>query len=173
MPAFLLSPWQALDFFANSPENSLVHLTYTDESAHFRKMAKPLYEAIQNEDFMPDFTQSMKDGLSWKLMGGQELDEQSQQWLAAALEDFFQSDKALAEAWNEIISSFPLIKSTGQERTIVDEHDWLEKIGWVKDNTPFHVVLRLDEPEIDEGNWKIETVLRNKENEDEIFIYSG
>ncbi|PIK32666.1 ATP-dependent helicase, partial [Bacillus siamensis] len=44
----------------------------------------------------------------------------------------------------------------------LDEDDFLEGIGWNDDLTPFTVGLRLNEPDFDGDDWKIEMFLREK-----------
>ena len=46
--------------------------------------------------------------------------------------------------------------------TFLDEQDFLETIGWIDDETPFTVGLRLNEPDFDGDDWKIELFLRDK-----------
>lgn len=55
-------------------------------------------------------------------------------------------------------------------RTFLDEQDFLETIGWIDDETPFTVGLRLNEPDFDGDDWKIELFLRDKKNSDLHFL---
>lgn len=42
------------------------------------------------------------------------------------------------------------------------EQDWLEMIGWTRDETPFRVVLRIDEPEQERMPWALRILLQDK-----------
>ncbi|MCH1625188.1 DEAD/DEAH box helicase [Fredinandcohnia sp. SECRCQ15] len=171
LPALLLSPWQAFTFFAQSPENSLLRCELDEVAGTFREIATPLLPYIESGQFMPDFHEWSQGRFGWKPIGV-EISGLTQDWFSAALSDWFERDHSLSEIWNEVVEAFPLIKSTATT-SVVDENNWLERIGWKKDLTPFDVVLRIDEPELDNGTWKLETILRNKEVQDDSHIYHG
>lgn len=168
--AFYLTPWQALDFFANQSQNRLAHFNYTEDCKIYRDMAETLYESIVNGTFIPDFEQWLDGEFGWSIEG-KDIDLFAKEWLTASLHDWFDQDPALSEGWNHLIREFPLLKHAGNQLVAANETDWLEKIGWIQDTAPFQVVLRLVEPDVDDEPWRIETILRDKKNEHIIYSY--
>ena len=170
--AVLLSPWMALDFFASIPENSLIMFTLSDSVKSYQTSAKPMYQAITNGHFMPDFHQWRQGEFGWKMNDELADNDFLKKWFSSALNNWIQEDMHLLEAWNDIVKAFPLVTSIDTD-FFVDESSWLELVGYEKDATPFQVLLRLDEPEEDSGIWKLETILRDKENHDDQIIWQG
>lgn len=184
-----LSPWETLEFFGKDSFNSLIDLIYSPHAMYFSHVASPMYEAIQKGKFSPDFERWQAGGMGWKMNDPSELqsihpdefelnpelklDEFVFDWFSYAVGDLLGSDPMLQETWQEIEKAYPLVSSTGGDHFIADESGWHEKIGWKKDVSPFSVGLRLIEPFEDFGYWSLETVLRNKDNADEIVVWNG
>ncbi|MDX8361131.1 DEAD/DEAH box helicase [Cytobacillus sp. IB215316] len=199
----ILSPWEALDFFAKDVHNSFIHVDWSEESQLYRKIAPLLKEALTSTDFLPDYhSWKLHQRFRWKLTDvwlsevkeavnhNEEHESIAIAWFSSALANWLQSDDELKNVWNDIEQTFPLISLNAHDehqrlqsseinpkhdqihpQTIVfSEDDWLEKIGWKLDTTPFTVGLRLDEPEQDDGIWLLETFLRSKDNKDELMI---
>lgn len=161
--AVLLSPWQAFTFFGESAINSFVKVLESENVEHYREMSQDLLPLIREGDFMPDFDYWRDvERFGWKPIGTQ-LTGFVADWFSEAVTDLIQSDSTLREAWEEIASTFPLVKSTTGSEFVVDENNWLERIGWKEDHTPFDVMLQIEEPEMDNGTWTLHTVLRSKE----------
>ncbi|WP_449538004.1 DEAD/DEAH box helicase [Ferdinandcohnia sp. Marseille-Q9671] len=172
-PAVLLTPWQALTFFANSPKNSFINIEMGENAEQYHAISEPLLPLVEDGQFMPDFEFWSEYGrFGWKPVG-MELTGFSANWFSAAINDWIQSDSSLSGAWEDIKSTFPLVKSTGGSASVVDENNWLERIGWKEDLTPFDVLLQIDEPELDNGTWKLETVLRSKAKPHKMVTYQG
>ncbi|MBD8069447.1 DEAD/DEAH box helicase [Bacillus sp. PS06] len=168
--AFYLTPWQALEFFGNQSNNTLAQFNYSEDCRTYQETAEILYKAVQEMTFVPDYEQWALGEFGWTIED-EELDLFSADWLTAALEDWFEQDPVLSEAWGELLREFPLIKNAGNQLIAANETDWLEKIGWIKDMSPFNVVLRLIEPDQDDEPWQIETMMRDKEKEQIIYAY--
>ncbi|RFB17344.1 DEAD/DEAH box helicase [Bacillus sp. HNG] len=161
--AVLLSPWQALTFFAELPVNSHIEIELSENVDHYHTIASNLLPNIENGEFMPDFDHwRSSERFGWKPTGT-ELAGFSAEWFSEAISDWIQFDSALSDAWEEIAQTFPLVKSSAGAESVVDENNWLERIGWKEDHTPFDVMLQIEEPEVDNGVWKLQTVLRKKE----------
>lgn len=172
-PAVLLTPWQAFTFFAGTPENSFLYVELSVQAKKFRDLTAPLLPLIEDGQFMPDFELWNTHGaFGWKPID-EHLTGFAAHWFSYALSDWIQSDSSLKEVWEEVITAFPLVKSTAGSASVVDETNWLERIGWKEDLTPFDVLLRIDEPEMDNGTWKLETVLRSKDKSSEMMTYHG
>ncbi|MEH7224635.1 DEAD/DEAH box helicase [Bacillus sp. JJ1566] len=158
-----LSPWQAFTFFAELPINSLIQIELSENAQHYHEISRNLLPLIEDGEFMPDFEYWHETGrFGWKPIGP-ELTGFTAEWFSEAITDWIQSDSTLSDAWEEILDTFPLVKSTAGAESVVDENNWLERIGWKEDHTPFDVMLQIEEPEVDNGTWTLHTVLRKKE----------
>lgn len=70
------------------------------------------------------------------------------------------------DVWRMIASVRPGIETLRlPERSAAwwEEADWLEAIGWVRDETPFRLMLRLDEPEEERAPWRLRVLLQDKQ----------
>ncbi len=76
------------------------------------------------------------------------------------MQDYIQYDDDLREKWEHIKEKSPAV--TTFRGHFLDEEDFLEGIGWIDDQSPFTVGLRLNEPDFDGDDWKIEMFLRDK-----------
>ncbi|MEH7387134.1 DEAD/DEAH box helicase [Bacillus sp. JJ1521] len=161
--AVRLSPWQAFTFFAELPVNSHVQIELSENTEHYHEVSSNLLPLIEDGDFMPDFdTWRENERFGWRPIDT-ELTGFAAEWFSEAVTDWIQSDSSLSDAWEEITETFPLVKSTAGAESVVDENNWLERIGWKEDHTPFDVMLQIEEPEVDNGAWMLQTVLRKKE----------
>ncbi len=157
-----LSPWQAFTFFAELPVNSHIKIELSENVDHYHRISQNLLPLIEGGEFMPDFDYWREnERFGWKPTGT-ELTGFAAEWFSEAISDWIQSDSTLTDAWEEIASSFPLVKSTTGAESVADENNWLERIGWKEDHTPFDVMLQIEEPEVDTETWKLQTVLRSK-----------
>ncbi|MCC3356174.1 DEAD/DEAH box helicase [Bacillus sp. REN16] len=157
-----LSPWQAFTFFAELPVNSLIQIELSESAEHYHTMSQDLFPLIEDGQFMPDFEYWHEyERFGWKPVDT-ELTGFAAEWFSEAITDWIQSDSTLSDAWEEISETFPLVKSSAGAESVVDENNWLERIGWKEDHTPFDVMLQIEEPEVDNGAWTLHTVLRKK-----------
>lgn len=160
--AVLLSPWQAFTYFGELPVNSLIEVELSENAELYHTISRSLLPLIKEGDFMPDFDYWRKsERFGWKPIGT-EVTGFAAEWFSEAITDWIQMDSTLSDSWEEIASTFPLVKSTAGAESVVDENNWLERIGWKEDLTPFDVMLQIEEPEMDNGSWKLQTVLRSK-----------
>ncbi len=160
--AVLLSPWQAFTYFGELPVNSLIEVELSENAEHYHALSSSLLPLVKEGDFMPDFDYWRKsERFGWKPIGT-EVTGFAAEWFSEAITDWIQADSTLSDSWEEIASTFPLVKSTAGAEFVVDENNWLERIGWKEDLTPFDVMLQIEEPEMDNGSWKLQTVLRSK-----------
>lgn len=163
----LLSPWEALTFFAYPSTSALIEVAWDDQSKQFQAWAKQIMGHIEQKQFMPDFEAWKNGRFGWK---GTEADDHPfvSVWRSEAINDWIQSDVELKQTWQQIIETYPLI--SGDATPFIDEHEWLTEIGWDKNRPPFSVAIRLNEPEEDGGAWPLETVLIDMETND-ITVY--
>jgi SNF2 family DNA or RNA helicase len=160
----LLSPWEALAFFALTPQNQFAAIQWDEQSEQFRQWAKQIVADIEQKRFMPDFTAWKQGAIAWK--GTNDDDDQFvKRWRSYAINDWIKRDRELEAIWAEIIEMYPLLTSEAPP-WMIDEHDWLAEIGWGKDRPPFVVALRLAEPNENSNNWPLETVLMRVDESD-------
>ncbi|KAA0548540.1 DEAD/DEAH box helicase [Bacillus sp. BGMRC 2118] len=162
----LLSPRIALDYFAHSNENSLSRIQWDEESAYLKTIAEALMEAIEVGDFIPDFDAWLDGNIAWRHTS-LVLSDSEKEWFSSSVQEWIESDDELSLQWKELQSRYPLLKKTGM---VVDEDDWLQKIGWQEDPSQFRIGLRLEEPTEDGLDWHLEVVLRDKDLPDELLL---
>lgn len=170
MPSVVLSPWMMVELLGKETYNSLATITLSDDTQQLANQAQVIYELIENKQYVPDF-EGWKHGLLRFKDVNEELEGFALDWFSAAMTDLIEQDAVLKNAWTEIVNEYPVL--TTFDGHFIDETDFLEKIGWHLDVTPFTVGLRLNEPEIDGEDWQLEILLRNKSNEEEIIHYQG
>ncbi|MFD1736959.1 DEAD/DEAH box helicase [Bacillus salitolerans] len=161
----LLSPWTALDFFASSPSNSLSRLTWEGSANQFRSIAKSLKDSLEHGDFMPDFEAWQNGKTGWKHVSLVLMDTEKE-WFSLAVQELVEANEELQQMWKQIQSRYPLLKKSS---IVADEEDWLQKIGWKEDQSPFRVGLQLEEPLEDGLDWELSIFLREKENPDDVI----
>lgn len=170
IPAVQLSPWMMVELLGKETYNSLASIELSDDAQRFADIAHDIYELISDGEYLPDF-EGWKNGVLRFKDAGNELEGFALDWFSNAITDMIAHDRLLHEAWEDILQTYPVL-STFQGH-FIDETDFLEKIGWHKDETPFTVGLRLNEPETDTDEWQMEIMLRNKANLDELVHYQG
>ncbi len=169
-PAVQLSPWMMVELLGKETYNSLATIELSDDADRLANIAHTIYELIENGEYLPDF-EAWKNGITRFKDAGNHLEGFALEWFSAAITDLIEHDHILRDAWADIINTYPVL-STFQGH-FIDEADFLEKIGWHKDDTPFTVGLRLNEPETDTDEWQLEIILRSKENLDSLIHYQG
>jgi SNF2 family DNA or RNA helicase len=170
MPAVQLTPWMMVELLGKETYNSLATVTLSDETQKLANEAGTIYDLIANGDYVPDF-EGWKLGVSRFKDSENKLEGFALEWFSAALADLIEKDHLLHDAWADIVNAYPVL--TTFQGHFIDEADFLEKIGWHKDDTPFTIGLRLNEPDIDGDDWQLEIFLRSKDTEDEIVHFQG
>ncbi|MDQ0232719.1 DEAD/DEAH box helicase [Metabacillus malikii] len=170
MPSVLLSPWMMVELLGKETYNSLATITLSDDAQRLANDAHLIYELISDKQYVPDFAAWKQGAFRFKDATNQ-LEGFALEWFSAALEDLIVNDVNLKAVWDELLTDFPVLQTF--DGHFIDESDFLEKIGWHIDDTPFTVGLRLNEPEIDGEDWQLEILLRNKKNEEDIHHYQG
>lgn len=170
MPSVLLSPWMMVELLGKETYNSLATISLTDDAQVLANHAHSIYELIAAGKYLPDF-EAWKHGMIRFKDATNELEGFALEWFSAAISDLIEKDLVIKNAWDDIVNRYPVL--TTFQGHFVDEADFLEKIGWRIDDTPFTVGLRLNEPETDGEDWQLEILLRSKDNENEIVHFQG
>ncbi|MFQ6318990.1 DEAD/DEAH box helicase [Bacillus halotolerans] len=165
--AVLLSPWMTVELLGKNSFNSFSSVQLTEETEPLIEAASTIYEFIADGDFLPDYEAWTNGVFRWKDRDSI-LDGFTAEWFSAAVQDYIQYDDELREKWENIKEKSPAV--TTFRGHFLDEEDFLEGIGWVDDQTPFTVGLRLNEPDFDGDDWKIEMFLRDKKSGAVVFF---
>ncbi|MGR3208488.1 DEAD/DEAH box helicase [Bacillus glycinifermentans] len=166
-PAVLLSPWMAAEFLGKNSFNSFSDILLTEETEPLMKTASTIYEFILDQDFVPDYEAWKKGMLRWKDKEGF-LEGYTAEWFSRAVDDYIDYNGELKAKWETIVEHSPAV--TSFKGHFLDEEDFLETIGWIENPVPFTVGLRLNEPDFDGDDWKIELFLRDKKSGDIQFF---
>ncbi|MTH54498.1 ATP-dependent helicase [Bacillus mangrovi] len=167
-PAFLLSPWMTAELLGQNAFNSMAEIQVMQPA--LQDAARVIYKLAAYGQFKPDFQAWQVGQIGWK-PESEELEGFTAEWFSAAVSDLITLNKTLRMAWMEIRDAHPVMANfTGY---FLDEQDWLERIGWYIDEKPFTIGLRLNEPEYDGGEWRLEVILRSKKREDDLHVYEG
>ncbi|ALC82662.1 MULTISPECIES: DEAD/DEAH box helicase [Bacillus] len=165
--AILLTPWMAVELLGKSSFNSFCTIHLTEETDSLMEAASTIYEFIEDGDFLPDYEAWKNGALRWKDKDGV-LEGFQLEWFSYAVEDYVAFIPSLHEKWETVRNrQLHLLEF---KSLFLDEQDFLESIGWYEDETPFTVGLRLNEPEFDGDEWKLEQFLRDKKNGDLRFF---
>ncbi|MED4534453.1 DEAD/DEAH box helicase [Metabacillus fastidiosus] len=170
MPSVRLSPWMIVELLGKGTFNSLVNVSFDEHSMKLSNQAKIIYKLISSHEYMPDFYAWQRGTFGWRDKNN-DLEGFTAEWFSAAINDLIHHDYHLKQAWANIEKSYPVI--TSLQAHFLDEDDFLEKIGWNIDSSPFTIGLRLNEPDFDGDDWKLELLLRDRKKEEEFIIYQG
>lgn len=133
--------------------NSLATISLSEDAERLAHVAHTIYDIIANGEYVPDF-EGWKQGVTRFKDARNELEGFALEWFSAAMNDLIENDLILHDAWADIVNAYPVL--TTFQGHFIDEADFLEKIGWHHDDTPFTVGLRLNEPETDTDDWQLE-----------------
>lgn len=170
MPAVQLSPWMMVELLGKETYNSLATISLSDDTQNLAETASAIYDLVADGLYVPDFD-GWKQGVTRFKDSSNELEGLALEWFSAAVADLIEKDNILRDAWADIVNAYPVL--TTFQGHFIDEADFLERIGWQIDDTPFTVGLRLNEPDHDGDDWQLEILLRSKDNEEELIHYQG
>lgn len=167
----VLGASMALDFFASPEVLEHAYVTWDDSAISLLKTALILSEALAEGLYAPAPVAWNKNESSWKLLqppahmdaGTVAL---ANEWLSLAMRELLQEQPDIKQAWDRLVSSYPLLQGTTSGHQEWLEDDWLVAVGWKQDSAPFRTCLKLDEPEFGIGGWKISVVLQDREQEE-------
>lgn len=169
----IMNPVQTLEYIAKKPTNSFMLLQLSESITESSQIASEMWDAYVAGDFLPD----MKDwekAPSWKIKTINVVDEAMQQLFSAAVNETIRRDTRSGDAWDEAKRLYEHYDFTKKQlQTAIHEEDWLRKIGFIEDDLPFTIGLRLQEPKDDFETWKLETIVTAKRGTQRVYIYTG
>lgn len=196
-----LTPWTALSFFSQAVSSSFFQPQWSKVAEQVREIAPFLAHVIGDGHFQPDYEGFQKGLLTWKVhwpsilalepveaCGAdqfpspqrEECPEYLNEWLSLCLQELMNNDAEISLAWQKVLKMYPILKPitlrTNEESPVtlpnMLEEDWLIQIGWRKDTTPFRCCLHLQEPEGEQSNWQLRTLLQDKEDPELIYTWN-
>lgn len=181
----LIDSWQLVTLLAKEQFNRLIDWRWDETGEICLAAAQPIYEAIEEQDWYPDFTAT--EEFRWKLperiqdefgptFWDQTIEGETtvrtfiENWFNAALHRFFEKNKEWKERVGDKIEALRNQSIHPQAlAAYFDEETWSEWIGFKETTTPFTFGLRLEEPEDIDGLWDLQIFLRGKRDPDLIF----
>ena len=160
----VLSPYMAVEFLAKRSVNSFLNVRWDEDLDEDSKVAEVIWDVIQRGAFMPDFAAYVKGEFGWKPVD----EEIDREWFSAVVNDLIHRNPLVLEAWEEVLREHPVFANF--KGRFLDEQDFLEKIVWSVLDLPFTIGLRLNEPDFDGDDWKLELFLREQ---DSVYFYEG
>ncbi len=169
-----LSPSMALDYVASRPQNSFARFRLSPELEAYQESAKALLEDYQSGSFIPDMEKWKENKVEWKPQGHKIEDPFLLQWFSEAINDSMAKRKPRNKQWEKAHQLYEHRTFVAKQlATAFSEEDWLTKIGYLEDDTPFTISLRLLEPQEDYEMWKLETILVPKKGTRKPVLYEG
>lgn len=179
----LLSVWQWVTLFKEAQFSRFIRWQWNELGDFSLAIAPVLYEAVTDGRFLPEF---QEDGLTFPVPPAVWEEFPSDFWSDSVTELMTNREftavlfslcaqQAFQQAKQLKAEVAPLIggKLTSSElNRYFDPARWRQWIGAETSEAPFSVGLRLTEPE-EEGDWKLETVLINRKNNEKIYPLQG
>jgi SNF2 family DNA or RNA helicase len=168
----ILTPPQALEFIGIRPFNSFAKLRYGTEIAALYETAKIAWNDYKEGLFLPDM-KHWAESVSWKPEHTIIADSTLTRLFSDAVNYTLRTEQPRNEEWENALRLYEHRDFTlKQLATAIHEEDWLKKIGYLEDDTPFTIGLRLLEPQEDYETWKLETILMPKRGAQRTYVYT-
>lgn len=168
----ILNATQAFEYIAKRPLNSFTNLQTSAAISELAPMAEKMWEAYIAGDFLPDIKQ-WHQYPSWKIAHEEVVDETVQALFSEAINETLRHQTRSGAAWEDAQRLYEHYDFTKRQlETAIHEDDWLRKIGYIEDDLPFTVGLRLQEPDNDFETWQLETILAPKRGTHRIYVYT-
>ncbi|MGE8207073.1 DEAD/DEAH box helicase [Heyndrickxia sp. NPDC080065] len=175
-----LNSWELLTLLATESFSSIIQWDWDEVAQIYLATAYTMYEAVNNGAFSPSF-KSDEASIKWPLpslviddfnesfweqkISDKNVLEIIEEWFQSAVENYLSSSPELNEKISTLISS---ALSSEELTTYFDEVRFQKWLG-IDNKRPFHIGLRLTEPESELDPWKLETVLRDIQITDRLY----
>ncbi|MDQ0154269.1 DEAD/DEAH box helicase [Robertmurraya andreesenii] len=176
--------WQLATLLAKESFNRLIEWDWDETGQICLAAAEPIYEAIQEKEWVPDFAALSQQEFRWRLPErvknefGPSFWEQTigedvpvgdfvADWFNASLHTFFEKNKEWREKIGQRLEALQNQSiAPGALAAYFDEETWSEWMGVKENNHPFTIGLRLEEPADIDGTWDLGIFLRGKKEPD-------
>lgn len=179
----IVDSWQLVTLLAKEQFNRLIDWDWDETGQICLAAAQPMYEAIQEKDWIPDFAALEHHEFRWKLpervidefgpsFWEQKVDDIPvhtfvSEWFNASLHTFFEKNKEWKERVGTKLEALQNQAVSPQAlAAYFDEELWSEWIGLKASEDPFTIGLRLEEPADMDGTWDLQIFLRGKKEPD-------
>lgn len=179
----IVDGWHLVTLLAKEQFNRLVEWDWDDAAQICLAAAHPIYEAIQEKDWIPDFTALENNEFKWKVpervttefapdFWEQTIDGSSVQafvadWFNSSLHTFFNKNKEWKEKVGKKLEALQNQSISPQAlAAYFDEETWSGWIGLRENDNPFTIGLRLEEPSEIAEPWQLDIFLRGKKDPD-------
>ncbi|MBD5796462.1 ATP-dependent helicase [Bacillus pseudomycoides] len=168
----MLTSVQAFEYLAKKPMNSFARLQMNDPITALTPNAKELWDAFVTGSFIPDMKR-WSDYPSWKVSNVSTQDDTLASLFSQAVNESILQDARSNDGWEDAKRLYEHYDFTKRQLvTAMHEEDWLRKIGYIEDDLPFTIGLRLQEPHNDFELWKLETIITTKRGAHRIYVYN-
>ncbi|MDZ5608904.1 DEAD/DEAH box helicase [Bacillus pseudomycoides] len=170
---FMLTNVQAFEYIAKKPMNSFAGLQINGPVTALMPNAKELWDHFATGNFVPDIKR-WSDYPSWKTIDVSIQDETLVSLFSHAINETIRQDARSSDGWENAKRLYEHYDFTKRQlETALHEEDWFRKIGYIEDDLPFTIGLRLQEPQDDFELWKLETIITTKRGAHRIYVYDG
>ncbi|PEB50271.1 ATP-dependent helicase [Bacillus pseudomycoides] len=169
----MLTNVQAFEYIANKPMNSFAEMQINGPITALTPDAKELWDAFVTGSFIPDMKR-WSNHPSWKVNYVSTEDDTLALLFSQAINESILQDARSNDGWEDAKRLYEHYDFTKRQlETAMHEEDWLRKIGYIEDDLPFTIGLRLQEPQAEFEMWKLETIITPKRGAHRIYVYSG
>lgn len=146
--------------------------------------AKLYAVVLQDGRYGPSFEKWKAGRFGWEMLLSEserqqrsELSYQAEQlghpeladWFDALMAELLNGDEAQGALRSVAMAARPELEELripSHSSQWTNKQDWLEMIRWMKDEAPFYVILRIDEPEQERMPWRLRVLLQGKQDPD-------
>ena len=169
----MLTNAQAFEYIANKPMNSFARIQMNGPITALTEDANELWDAFTSGSFVPDMERWPKQP-SWKVQNTPIEDETLASLFSAAVNESILQDNRSNDGWEDAKRLYEHYDFTKRQLdAALHEEDWLRKIGYIEDDLPFTIGLRLQEPQEEFEMWKLETIVTPKRGAHRIYVYES
>ncbi|WP_313803430.1 DEAD/DEAH box helicase [Cytobacillus sp.] len=178
-----INGWQLVTLFAREQFNQLIEWDWDEMAQICLASALPMYEAITEKEWMPDFASWENDEFRWALpdrvmdefgssFWEQIIDETPvkdfiQNWYHHSLDAFLERKSETKAVFGEKLKALRNDQLSPRDlAAYFDEESWQEWIGLKESDVPFTIGLKLEEPAEIYDQWDLSIFLRGKKQPD-------
>ncbi len=173
----LLPPNLTLSFLAHPFAIKHLRLHWEGEAKLLRAAAELISEALEQRWFVPDYYRWIQGELAWRLdfpsekleawerLKSDSEDEFSRDlnlWFNDIVEERATEDAEFKQLQDQLLRSAPPQWGTSNASIRMDEEEWLVRLGWRTDATPFRIGLKLLEPAEGSTVWTLSVLFQDK-----------
>ncbi|USK57674.1 DEAD/DEAH box helicase [Cytobacillus solani] len=178
-----INGWQLVTLFAREQFNQLIEWDWDEMAQICLAAALPIYEAITEKEWIPDFASWEKEEFRWALpdrvmnefassFWEQIIDETPvkdfiQNWYHHSLDAYLERKSETRAVFGEKLKALRNDQLSPRDlAAYFDEESWQEWIGLKESDVPFTIGLKLEEPAEIYDQWDLSIFLRGKKQPD-------